>query len=71
MDDESLRPGCLLHELEIICRWINELERSNQGYAFELMSQVMANELSVMEGAKMEGLKQIAGYWQPCRHFPC
>ena len=30
MDDESLKPGCLLHELEMIRRWINELEGSTE-----------------------------------------
>ena len=57
MNDESLKPGCLLHELEIIRSWINELEGSNRGDAFELMSQVMADELMNMEGAKLEKLK--------------
>ena len=46
MDEESVKTDCVLHGLGLVHRWISELEGSHRIYAFELMSLVMAGELT-------------------------
>ena len=46
MDEESVKTDCVLYGLELVHRWITELEGSHRIYAFELMNMVMAGELT-------------------------
>jgi len=42
----SEKTACAFHALELIHRWVAELESHKRTYAFELMNLVMAGELT-------------------------
>jgi hypothetical protein len=46
MQDDSVKAACILHGMEMLRRWVDELEGSHRTYAFELMNMVMAGELT-------------------------
>ena len=46
MGNEPTKTSCVLQGLELIRRWVDELEGGNRTYAFELMNLVMAGELT-------------------------
>jgi hypothetical protein len=46
MDDEKINPACVQHGLNMLHRWINELEGHNRHKAFELLNTVMDGSLT-------------------------
>jgi hypothetical protein len=46
MDNETAHPACVLHGLELLRRWTDELEGRNRHTAYELMHTVMAGDLT-------------------------
>jgi hypothetical protein len=46
MDSEASKTACVLQGLELIRRWVDELDGRNRKYAFELMNLVMADQLT-------------------------
>ena len=46
MEDGTVKVACITHGMEMVRRWVAELEGHNRIYAFELMSLVMAGELT-------------------------
>ena len=46
MEDAPVKVSCISLGMELLHRWVAELEGPNRGYAFELMNLVMAGELT-------------------------
>ena len=49
MEDDSVTSACVLHSMNMVRRWVAELDGRNRIYAFELMNLVMAGELTTHE----------------------
>ena len=43
--DDLTKAACVVHGMEMLRLWVDELEGRHRTYAFELMNMVMAGEL--------------------------